>query len=198
MLRFKQFILEKEEYQGLHTSPGPDSGSPLHDLTNTYPDDIYGPHGARYYGHFGNEHPIDRETISIIRQYRNRPDAKVSIFRAVPKIKTKDERIAELEKHQKHILKTGKIPKGVTGFNDSSDYYTQTQKELDKLNSSPEEPHNKLQINPTDWVTINRNYTKDHGESHLNGNYRILRKVVPAKHLFTNGDSIHEFGYHPH
>jgi hypothetical protein len=52
-----------------------------------------------------------------------------------------------------------------------------------------------LSINNGDWVTINRNYAKDHGEHALNGNYQILSQKVPARKLFTNGDSIHEFGY---
>jgi hypothetical protein len=55
-------------------------------------------------------------------------------------------------------------------------------------------PDNAI-INNGDWVTINPDYAKMHGESALEGNYRILQQQVPARKLFTNGDSIHEFGY---
>ena len=55
----------------------------------------------------------------------------------------------------------------------------------------------KQQINPGDWVTINRQYAKAHGESNLRGNYRIISKKVWARDLFTDGNSIHEWGYNP-
>ncbi len=52
-------------------------------------------------------------------------------------------------------------------------------------------------INPGDWVTINKNYAKEHGESYFDGKYDILTKKVKAGDIFTNGDSIHEWGYEP-
>ena len=52
-------------------------------------------------------------------------------------------------------------------------------------------------INERDWVTINRAYAKDHGESALNGDYRIISKLVSARDLWTDGNSIHEWGYDP-
>ena len=55
----------------------------------------------------------------------------------------------------------------------------------------------RQQINPGDWVTINRQYAKAHGESNLRGNYRIISKKVWARDLFTDGNSIHEWGYNP-
>jgi hypothetical protein len=55
----------------------------------------------------------------------------------------------------------------------------------------------KAEINPNDWVTINRDYAKMHGESALNGEYTIASKKVKARHLFGNADSIHEQGYFP-
>lgn len=62
-------------------------------------------------------------------------------------------------------------------------------------------PHNKdgpaHKINHGDWVTGSREYAKGHGEKVLGkGNYKIVSKTVPAKHVYTNGDSIHEWGYH--
>jgi hypothetical protein len=55
----------------------------------------------------------------------------------------------------------------------------------------------KLKINPGDWVTTNKKYAKQHGESNLTGEYRILSKTVKARDIFTNGDSIFEWGYNP-
>jgi hypothetical protein len=45
-----------------------------------------------------------------------------------------------------------------------------------------------------DWVSPSRAYAVGHGESSLRGNYKILEGEVPAKTLFTNGDSPYEFG----
>lgn len=52
-------------------------------------------------------------------------------------------------------------------------------------------------INVGDWVSLSKDYAKTHGESVLKNNYKILEKKVKAKDLWTNADSIHEFGYHP-
>ncbi len=52
-------------------------------------------------------------------------------------------------------------------------------------------------INEGDWITLSKNYATEHGEAHLDGNYVILEKKVKAKDVFTNGDSINEWGYHP-
>lgn len=52
-------------------------------------------------------------------------------------------------------------------------------------------------INPGDWVTIVRGYAEDHGESRFDGDYKIISKMVKASDIFTNGDSIQEWGYDP-
>ena len=52
-------------------------------------------------------------------------------------------------------------------------------------------------INPGDWVTTVRGYAVEHGKGALKGSYKILAKVVRADEVFTNGDSIFEFGYDP-
>ena len=46
-----------------------------------------------------------------------------------------------------------------------------------------------------DWATPTREYASEHGEMYFDGNYRIIKETVPAKYLYVNGDSIHEFGY---
>jgi hypothetical protein len=52
-------------------------------------------------------------------------------------------------------------------------------------------------INPGDWVTIWRHYAISHGEAVLQGKYKILSKVVPASTLYTDGNSLYEFGWNP-
>lgn len=142
-MKFKTWLENEDDYRGLHKAPSKE-GAPLHDLTNVYPDDIYGPNGARYYGHGDNS--IDNYTISIIQSARNKPDMPIKIYRSIPK------------------------------------------------NISNQE---KIEINSGDWVTINRQYAIMHGESTLHGKYKILTKTVPAKTLYTDGNSIHEWGYNP-
>lgn len=55
----------------------------------------------------------------------------------------------------------------------------------------------RAKINPGDWVGTTRAYAKEHGESHLNGPYKIISKTVYARDLFTDGNSIEEWGYVP-
>ena len=53
-------------------------------------------------------------------------------------------------------------------------------------------------INPGDWVTTSKRYAQIHGGRNIEGGkHTIEKKVVPASHLFTEGNSIHEWGYHP-
>lgn len=136
--------IEFGEYRGVHTAPTDGFGSPGHDLTDTYPDDIYSNKGAQYYGHYGQNDKNDVRSISIIKQMRGNPDLKITIYRAIP--------------------------------NDLGE---------------------SAVINPGDWVTINKEYAKQHGESALDGNYKIVSKTVTAKDIFTDGNSIHEWGYDP-
>jgi hypothetical protein len=52
-------------------------------------------------------------------------------------------------------------------------------------------------INPGDWVTTVRKYAKDHGEANIGGDYKIIKKTVAARDIFTDGNSIAEWGYSP-
>jgi hypothetical protein len=58
-------------------------------------------------------------------------------------------------------------------------------------------PKGVSDINEGDWVTLSKQYAKTHGESVLRNDYKIVSKKVKAKDLYTNADSIHEFGYYP-
>lgn len=52
-------------------------------------------------------------------------------------------------------------------------------------------------INKGDWVTTSKKYAIEHGKENLNGNYKILSKMVYARDLFTDGNSLLEWGYDP-
>ena len=192
---FRTWLENEDDYRGLHTAPGTDD-SPLYDLTGTYPEDIYGPNAARYYGHTGGGSPMDNATIAIIQQARNRPNMKVKIYRAVPAILNTQEKINDLEKQKRYIMQYGRIPRSIHTILNNSKYYELISDELEKLKSLPPDIK-RIAINRGDWVTINRAYAVQHGRGHLVGKYRILTKTVPAKTLYTNGDSIHEWGYWP-
>ena len=51
------------------------------------------------------------------------------------------------------------------------------------------------QIRNGDWITLTYQYAVNHGESNIIGKYRVISKKVRISDVYTNGDSIHEFGY---
>lgn len=130
------------DYSGEHRAPGRDSGAPLDNLKGVYPDDVYGPNAARYYGHESGSQ-TDKAAVRIIQATKGKPDAPVKVFRAIPKSIQSNE------------------------------------------------------INPGDWITTIKSYAVQHGEGPLGGDYKILEKTVPAGDLYTDGNSIFEFGYDP-
>jgi hypothetical protein len=130
------------DYSGEHKAPQRDSGAPLDNLKGVYPDDVYGPNAAQYYGHSSGD-ATDKAAARIIQATKGKPDAPVKVFRAIPKSIQSNE------------------------------------------------------INPGDWITTIKSYAVQHGEGPLGGDYKILEKTVPAGDLYTNGDSIFEFGYDP-
>ena len=131
-------------YKGEHSAPlASDATAPLHDLAKIYPDDVYGSNAWRYYGH-GSDEMMDREIMSKLQRYKDKPDELVKVFRAVP---------ADVFRKGATTIKHG------------------------------------------DWVSPSRAYAVEHGESALNGDYKIVYKNVPAKSLFTDANSPYEFGY---
>lgn len=199
MITFKRFY-EEYDYRGQHTAPTAGEGSaPLWDLTKIYPDDIYSNKAVQYYG---DASPLDSQAIFIMHSCRNRPNAKVAIYRAVPFIESTEQKISRLNKEKAHILRRGNSSLSINkqmaklGIDNLSKYYDYISNELKELESSTEN-NTKLEINPHDWVTTVRQYAVDHGEASLKGDYKILKKIVPAKHLFTDANSIFEFGYDP-
>ena len=137
-----KYSVAQEDYHGEHKAPNAESGAPLHDITKggeIYPDDVYSPKGLQYYG--TGQDQADKESFNVIKNTKDKPDAMVTMYRAVPK---------------------------------DSDIST---------------------INNGDWVSLSKTYAKEHGESALNDDYKIISQKVKANELFTNGDSINEFGY---
>ena len=142
-----------DDYRGSHQAPGPHFGAPMHDVSGNgmYPEDFYGPNGAHYYGNIND--PIDREAHRQVLSVKGKPDAMVTIHRAIPT--HVHEAAMKTEDPIKHMIRHG------------------------------------------DWVAIHKGYAKIHGEGPLKGKYKIASMRVPAKHVWTNADSIHEWGYHP-
>lgn len=183
-----------EDYRGEHEAPDKESGAPMHDLADIYPDDIYSHEGARLYG---EGRAYDNEAISIIRSAKGEPKAKIKVYRAVPKVETREEKIKELEKQLAYIQKHGKIPGYIDTTLDRSAYYEKVSDDLEELEASPTETVEKPKLNKGDWVSVSKAYAQDHGRRYLKNKYRLLSKTVKAKDLYTDGNSIHEWGYDP-
>lgn len=63
----------------------------------------------------------------------------------------------------------------------------------------PEHAHEGFK--PGDWVSVHHDYARGHGLHHEDEkeDWPVIKATVPAKHLWNNGDSLDEFGYHgPH
>jgi hypothetical protein len=93
-----------------------------------------------------------------------------------------------------------------TGEASDSESYSITMNHHNKPNSMVKmyrsvpkgmEGVNITKINPGDWVAISRRYATDHGKSNLRNQYKIISKTVFARDLFTDGNSISEWGYDP-
>ena len=189
---------EVTDYRGSHQAPSPDFGAPLYDLTGggqMYPADVYSSKAAQIYG---GGVPYDQKAFSIAQQYKDKPNALVTIYRAVPKDISNSEKLATLEKQMAAYMKRGTLPKDADNYSSGSKWYDAAYEKREQLRKMPDEPTSDINtINAGDWVTLTREYAKDHGESALKGEYKILSKKVKAKEVFTNADSIHEFGYQP-
>jgi len=186
------FMPEREEdyaYRGTHKSPDQENGSPFNEVTKgIYPDDFYTlsfDKALQYYG--SGEPKSDAESLYAIRSAKGKANAKVKVYRAVPKYLGEVDPVKAKEIEDR-ISKFEKLAK----LNPWSEDF---KKQLDEALS--ERPQQITAINAGDWVTPSRSYAVDHGESALNGEYKILSKSVPASHLFTEGNSLSEFGYNP-
>jgi hypothetical protein len=148
-----ELCLENDvDYRGEHTAPDPESGAPAYDLTinGIYPPDVYSM--PSWY-----ESGEGLDELRKILRWRNNPEHKTKIFRAVP-----------------------------------ISVYKELMKQSEKENSS----FTYKVFNNGDWVSTNLKYAKDHGRGALQGNFKVVGLYTSVKNIFTNGDSIMEWGYY--
>ena len=194
MLRISKILIAAslEEYQGEHKAPDKDD-APIWNLTLVYPEDVYSAEGARYYG---DGHSFDGEAHSLLCRLKGKPNARVKIYRAVPKILSNVEEIKFLERCRYMWQRRETKPQGAPTPPSGTRYYDYLCERIAQLQQEPAD-NNQMGINPGDWVTPILAYAKEHGEANLNNKYRVLQKTVPASTLYTDGNSLVEWGYCP-
>lgn len=136
---YERLAADLEDYQGEHQAPTNDGyNAPMHDLETFYPDVHQTPH---FY-----DGGTDKSNLSAIRKAKDSPDARIEIYRAMPR-------------------------QGRGGY----------------------------AINRGDWVTTNKEYAIMHGlgAEDDGSNFPVVKATVPAGHLFTEGNSLNEWGYDP-
>ena len=86
MRRWLRLMEEDEnDYRGQHQAPMQADGAPAYDVTlnGIYPKDFYGPAGFRYYADTGEVGASN--SFGLVQRLHNHPNARLSIYRAVPK-----------------------------------------------------------------------------------------------------------------
>jgi hypothetical protein len=197
----------QEEYRDMHEAPDRESGAPLHDLTQMYPDDIYSSDAVRLYG---SGESSDGECISIIQRFRNRPNRAIKVYRAIPDYNFDiTKKINSLNKLRTYYYKFKFFPMNNAIVDELDEKYPHNQYQYDErhemmmsdlenqIGELVSQKHPTIKINPGDWVTISRDYAKEHGMSNFHGRYKILSKTVLASQLFSEGNSIQEWGFIP-
>lgn len=132
----------------------------------------------------------------------------VTVYRAVPK--NTESVKNQLTKEMAQIQKTGKIPDSpfVDEFNNSeyfgkfgnsinkqkSAYYEFISDKLDNLTDATGKNYS---IDVGDYITLNKNYAIEHGQSNLNNLYDIKTKTVPKKDIIWDGNDFNEWIYSP-
>ena len=201
------FVGENDDYHGEHQAPSTDD-APLHDITQTYPEDIYSSDAARMYGHYGDYR--DQQAIGIIQSARNKPNKPIKIYRAVPDINhdlnTKLKPLLDIVNYHGQWNRFPMKNEIIYGLQDkysiNNHSYDEQQKlmlndinnQIKNLQSQQQKP---IGINAGDWVTIVRDYAKEHGQYNLGNKFKIISKTVPAKTLYSEGNDIFEWGYQP-
>lgn len=193
----------EQEYRGDHEAPDAESGAPLHDLCNKdcgiYPEDLYGPDGLRMYQDNSIDPRACMESLEVIRRVRGAPNAVVVVYRAIPQEPSLEDLIAEIEREMKAFLKRGKFDPLYPG-QDGSEWYDRAfekkaQWESELRENGPKKGTESAVLRKGDWVTLSRLYAVEHGESNLKNGFTIVSARVRAKELFSEGNSLNEFGY---
>lgn len=203
--KFINFI--NENYKGdFHNAPTKENGdAPLYNLTDVYPDDIYSNKGARMYGDYGGD-IRDMRIINILNSAKGKPNYPIKIYRAVPDINYElKQKIKPLLDVYNYYIRWKFFPMKndiVHNLEDKYEDYSYDEqqqlilKDLDnQITELQQQLKKPLKINDGDWVTIDREYAKEHGENNLNNKYKIISKTVKAKNLYSEGNSIYEWGY---
>ena len=96
-------------------------------------------------------------------------------------------------------------PMGVRYYGDGVSYDRKAIRAFQNAEKNPEAsitvyravPSNvrNTQLQNGDWVSTTREYAEEHGAREYDDGYRIIEAQVPAKFLYTDGNSIHELGY---
>jgi hypothetical protein len=199
---------DPSEYQGEHRPPGPDGDAPLYDVTlnGVYPSDFYDSHRNMMMYHYEMEG--GSTVLGTLKTCYKKPNCKVKIYRAIPDFdhekKTKISQYNKLLSYHSNMrfFPVGAAIVGALRDELSAKYPNDSYDEVDlrivdelsRRVSLLEKEIKKQSINNGDWVTIDRKYAVEHGLG-LRTNYTILTKTVPAKTLYTNGDSLYEWGY---
>ena len=195
------------DYAGNNEAPGKEDNDPMYDVSNMFPD-MYTDKAYQYYG---REYEIDNHyVINQIKTAYKKPNKLIRIYRAVPYVnKDVDKKINDLRKLLNYKYQYSFFPMGhkLIGqlednvWNENPTFtYDEMQmgvkneliKMINVLKGQRDKP---FKINNGDWVTTSIEYAKMHGKSNLNNNYKILTKVVKTSQLYTDGNSIFEWGY---
>lgn len=190
-------VSDETEQDSRHKAPYRDEEgffSPAYDVSKSFPG-IYTMSFAKALNEYGTGSESDPESLQIIRNIQNDPEAKVKIYRAVEK--GLQDNISDLKQDRKYINRNGSVPPWTDVPPHSADEYSEfVDSQIENL-GSVEGASIQATINPKDWVAISRQYAIDYGESSIPNGYTILTKTVKAKELFTEGNSINEWGYDP-
>lgn len=200
--------IENFDYRGEHTAPSPLNDSyPMHDLNDAFPD-IY-TKGFKFYGYNDRD---NIEAIQLIIQAKDKPNMSVKIYRAVPNVNHEIEK--EIKIHYdviktynkfKHFPVNNQIVNTIGDkYNSNNEYVGKRYNELQKIIydeiwdiiNDLKSKMQKFEISNGDWVTIVKNYANIHGTSNLNNKYKILTKTVRARDLYTESNSVLEWGYY--
>ena len=196
-----KLLIENDGYGEGHTAPDT-TDSPIYDVEDSFPD-FYSEKGQKYY-----DVGLDSySTISMIQSLHNRPKASVKIYRAVPDInKEINKEISSLGDVLGYHNKYGFYPRGNKLVDKIEDQFKGVKGYVEKMEAMKSYMHTEfdnlysqrkkvIKINNGDWVTTSKLYAKEHGQSNLGNNFKIATKTVKASQLFSDGNSIFEWGY---
>lgn len=203
-----EFVISNNpsDYAGNNLAPGKEDNDPMYDVSNMFPD-MYTDNAYKYYSGYGLD---DAAVINQIKYVHNKPNRLIKIYRAVPYInKDIDTNINKLNELIRFYYKYRFFPLKNELTSNLQDYvwnenpkFSYDEMQLGVLNEIRKmiqdlasKKEKSFKINNGDWVTTSKLYAKQHGESNLYNNYKILTKTVKVSQLYTDGNSIFEWGY---